>query len=195
MRAYQGLLEEIKTRLEAIEAGLNDELNLPPALRREFLYLQLRFLCECIALGCLIVHGDIGTAPVDKLRKAWSPKRIMDDLERLHSDFYPVPVTIARMGPNRLHITPGEPPFAKADLLSLHAKCGDILHRGTVKKMAPLDRAASETDTQKILAWASSMSLLLNAHGISLFGGQRLLCLLRAVDKQGHAQVSLASEI
>jgi hypothetical protein len=51
---YTGLMREIRTRLLIIESALNRKTGLPPVFVQEFCYLQLRMVCELIALGCLI---------------------------------------------------------------------------------------------------------------------------------------------
>jgi|SRR5882724_2304781 len=69
------------------------------ASKSEFCYLQLRMLCELIAVGCLVVHGDVeGTKG---LCKVWAADKVMKRLEKLHPDFYPHPMvfTFPKPGP------------------------------------------------------------------------------------------------
>jgi len=56
---YANLMEEIKVRLDCINAAMQGRLMLPSPIVREFCYLQIRFLCELVALSCLIAHGDM----------------------------------------------------------------------------------------------------------------------------------------
>src|SRR6266850_2561007 len=89
MKLYVAILEETKVRIDCINTALNGRTTLPERSAVEFCYLQLRMLCELIAVGCLVVHGDIeGTKG---LRKAWAADEIMKRLEKLHPDFYPHP--------------------------------------------------------------------------------------------------------
>ncbi len=67
MSLYANLMEEAKIRIDALNMGLNGSVVVPGQIIREFYFLQLRMLCELIALGCLVTHGDI-TKPV-KLEK------------------------------------------------------------------------------------------------------------------------------
>ena len=85
-------MEEVKLRFSSVDAALNGGTSLPPLHVREF-FLQLRLLCESIALGCLVAHGEITTTRLtSKLRKEWAADRIINQLEQLHPDFYPHPV-------------------------------------------------------------------------------------------------------
>jgi len=64
----------------------------PSVIVREFCYLQLRMLCELIALACLVAHGDITAAQPNKLRKAYEADKILAQLATLHQHFYPQPI-------------------------------------------------------------------------------------------------------
>ncbi len=59
LKLYLALMEEARVRLDAINHAFQNDAGLPPRMVRETCYLQLRFLCEIIALGCLVAHGDI----------------------------------------------------------------------------------------------------------------------------------------
>src|SRR5215211_5690148 len=91
LQVYAGFLEEVKIQIASIEAALRGGTPFPGPIVREFCYLQLRMLCELIALGCLVAHGDIRAAQSKDLQKEWSAYRIMDALEKLHPGFYPRP--------------------------------------------------------------------------------------------------------
>ncbi len=56
---YANLMSEVKVRMASIETICNNQNGLPGPLVREFCFLQLRMICELIALGCLTAHGDI----------------------------------------------------------------------------------------------------------------------------------------
>lgn len=86
---YAALMEEARTRLETLRRAVDGDLGLPPFAVHDFGYLQLRLLCEIIALGCLVAHGDIAAAR--PLRKAYEADRIVRQLGKLHPGFYPVP--------------------------------------------------------------------------------------------------------
>ncbi|MGE3580605.1 MAG: hypothetical protein AB7J28_04280, partial [Hyphomonadaceae bacterium] len=60
LNVYASLMEEIKYRHRALNlAAANKIEGLGPLLCEEFCYLQLRMICELLALGCLVAHDDI----------------------------------------------------------------------------------------------------------------------------------------
>src|SRR5215207_6975630 len=70
IQLYADLLGEAKIRIGIINHFITGKAELPGPLIRESAFLQLRMLCELIALGCLVAHGDITRRT--KLRKEWS---------------------------------------------------------------------------------------------------------------------------
>ena len=89
--AYSGLMEEAKYRLQAMDAALIGITKLPRGAVVEFGFLQLRLLCELIAVGCLTAHGDLATG---ELRKAYEADKIIKRLQRLRPKFYPLGATL-----------------------------------------------------------------------------------------------------
>jgi hypothetical protein len=70
-------------------------MGLPAAIVREVRFLQLRMLCELIALACLMAHGDIPAVQASKkLSKEYSADKIIGQLDALHPNFYPYPVLV-----------------------------------------------------------------------------------------------------
>jgi hypothetical protein len=190
MDLYSGLLEEMKVRIDAVEFAISGLLRLHPVIIREFSYLQLRMICELIALGCLTAHGDI--AATKTLRKAWSADEIFKALERLHPDFYPHPVEqISKPGWHELR--PIQSGFlTKKELLSLNGQCGDILHRGSLRKLLAGPISASQ-DHPDVSVWIRKIKLLLRSHRIGLIGGQsHFVCAMSASLAGGKAQVAFA---
>jgi hypothetical protein len=68
--SYCGLMEELKARHAVVSKVLIDaresQFVLTPYVLGELCFLQLRMMCELIALGCLLVHGDVpGREPTE----------------------------------------------------------------------------------------------------------------------------------
>ena len=60
-------------------------------VQREFCFLQLRLLCELVALSCLVAHGTYPLCkPTRAEKKAYSADEIMKKLEELRPHFYPL---------------------------------------------------------------------------------------------------------
>ena len=51
-RLYCELMKEVKLRFDALNAAYNNQAGMHPGMAREHCCLQLRFLCEIIAIGC-----------------------------------------------------------------------------------------------------------------------------------------------
>jgi hypothetical protein len=169
---YIALMEELKGRHTIVRDILNDAIEgkfvLPPTILGELCYLQLRMICELIALGCLLVHGDIKETRSGKLPKKWHAGEIIERLAALHPPFYPRPTdqlldeTGAVIG--TVPIT--KEYLTKEKLLKLYAECGAALHRGTLKDILSPDPRL--LDMGKVTDWMADIAHLLNHHQIPL---------------------------
>jgi len=93
--------------------------------------LQLRMVCELIALACLAVHGDSPGTRSATMRNAHEADRILRVLETLNPRFYPEPGLSVPHPKGSAFIVSSDEHMTKADLLKLYWKCGEELHRGT----------------------------------------------------------------
>jgi hypothetical protein len=146
LNAYTGLMEEAKYRLLATDIALGGATGLPDGAIREYCFLQLRMLCELIALGCLTAHGDLATG---KLKGNYEADRIIRGLQPLHRHFYPIAATLTEEPRSiRLH----EDGFlTKEELQKLYRRCHDVLHRGSFK--AQPSKGYSDADIEEIRTW------------------------------------------
>jgi hypothetical protein len=192
---YAALMEEAKIRIGVIDTCINNKLGVHGAIAQELCFLQLRMLCELIALGCLVAHGDIKETRQGKLTKEWSVEIIFKELENLHKDFYPEAVKPGFQLPIGTHIEQMATGFlTKAELLKLHRRTGDKLHRGNLKKlMKPRSRDKIQADWTDVVSWANKIQLLLRSHVIALFGGQLVICSFGP--KDGRVEVGLAERV
>jgi hypothetical protein len=158
---YASLMEEAKGRIEAIDHTLQHKTGLTDQLEREFCTLQIRMLCELIALGCLVAHGDIQTR---KLSKTHHAQHIIAGLERLHPQFYPRPVRQTNLGVEE--IAGGY--LTKEELVKLIGACGDTLHRGSAKNL--LQPRTLPRDA--VVAWTQKIRTLLDIHWFTLSDGR-----------------------
>lgn len=105
---YARLMEEIKRSHSVIEQILSQKTPMPQMAAFEFCYLQLRKICEVFALGCLAAHGDIPEVRSRLLQRTYSADKIMKQLTRIHSRFYPVPSkqTVDQITQRPIKVTP-----------------------------------------------------------------------------------------
>lgn len=136
LETYCSLMIEAKARALSINSLANDQRGIPSPLVREYGFLQIRMLCETIALGCLVAHGDLVKKSPKKLAEAYKPGEIISALDLLHDDFFPIPVHPQKT-PTGWHMAEhiGGPYLTKSEISKLWARCGDILHRGDLKKV------------------------------------------------------------
>src|SRR5689334_9351620 len=102
LHLYALLMERLKLRMAAISWLLRNEHPWPPAITQDSCYLQLRFVCETVAIACLVAHGNALTSR--KLSKEYQADRILNALERLHPRFFPTPHIERLIGPGRYRI-------------------------------------------------------------------------------------------
>ena len=192
MNLYRGIMEEAKIRIAAIDAGTSLQLNLPPPIVREHCFLQLRLICELIALGCMVAHGDIKATREPKLQKQWAADKIMEELEKLHPSFYPVAVKQIRTDVGFELDVLHPHPCDKSELLKIYYECGDVLHRGSVKKLLSQTRQPTVIYYPRITALAQKIVNLLNIHTLTTVGNLMFVCIWRAADQNGATQVAIA---
>jgi hypothetical protein len=180
---YAALMREARQRIDAVIFILDGGTRLPEAIIRELCYLQFRMLCETIAIGCLVAHGDIVEARIKNFEKEWAADKIMRVLETLKPDFYPQQVTLL---PNVINANTNPNALTKKELFKLYAQCGEFLHRGRVKKVMQLNPnpfAQPKIDSKDILFWNQKIDDLLGCHimtlGLTETKASILLCVLR----------------
>jgi|SRR5579871_2222646 len=159
---YGAILGEIKLRIEAIQHVAGGKAGLHGEFAREFCFLQLRMLCELIALACLVAHKDI--ANIQELRKQWSAGTMIKKMDELHADFYPRPLKATVAGDTaHIDFADDAKALSKADLLALNGKAGDELHRGALVDL--LSPPAPIYNFDDIMAWVDKIVRLLAFHG------------------------------
>ena len=189
---YAGLMEEVKLRISAIEAAANGDTRLHSAFNGEFCFLQLRMICEVIALACLTAHGDAPVLQTNRVQKAYAADRIMTMLNRcitLLPQSNPPDRPASADGGHIHRIEDALPGFLDKPDLLVYRKCGDALHRGTIQRLSPL-KAKDHDDFAEIVRWGQRVIDLLGAHIIIFRDGERIIhCQLNS--KSGKVRISL----
>jgi len=168
---YCFLMEDIRRRTEMIQHLVANPLPqfFDGQAFFEFCLLNLRMVCEQIALGCLVAHGDIRT---QKMYQTWEPDKIIKGLARLRPTFYPRPVA-EWADVVALRLRPTQPPspdyLTKEKLLKLYGFCGSNLHQGSMEKLLS-QRTTTIEATTIIVDWHNRILALLNHHRMSLPG-------------------------
>lgn len=189
LEIYLVLMEEVKIRFSMINDAHQNHANLPVPMVREICYLQFRFICEIIALGCLVVHGDIPEAQA--LKKTYEPGKILKKLERLNPHFYPQPIEL-KTGDSGYELI-GRPDInhlTKHELPELWGRAGDVLHRSPMVKMFE-QMKPSDSDFSDIFEWSAKLSGLLNSHSITLVENKKFMRVSLLTTETGKAAASV----
>jgi hypothetical protein len=177
---YQLLMNEVKYRLKLVLQLIKHDAPYPEGIVKEFCFLQIRMVCELVGLGCLLAHGGIKGAQTLQLKKAYSPERIISELEKLHPNFFPeafIPIKEPDGGLAIAEVKPGY--LTKGELVKLHGLCGQVLHRGSIERF--LARAhAPLTSRKETIEWTEKLLKLLDHHIIFLSGMDKAIaCAVR----------------
>jgi hypothetical protein len=163
---YRKLMLEIKVRVSTINALLFDQRGIPSAHVREFLALQIRMICETIGLGCLVVHGDLVEKLPANFRKTYAPGEIFAALDNLHDDFFPVPIQPQKAATGwHMADYEGAAHIAKPEIRLVWSRCGDLLHRGSLKSLAAEGRPVQK-NFDDLTEWKQKIQNLLINHRI-----------------------------
>jgi hypothetical protein len=164
---YCNLMFEVRHRIDFLLRLQEEQYNLPQQPACELGYLQIRMICETIALACLAVHGEVPGARTAKIRGAHEADKILNSLGGLHPNFYPQPGTRSPHPNGGNVFTPTTAEYmTKPELVRLYWECGDWLHRGNFEDAKNFQWADFEpiaTATLKIIE-------LLRFHKISFLG-------------------------
>jgi hypothetical protein len=121
---YANLMEEVKVRFDCVNHAAQGHTGLPAPIVADFLYQQIRFLCELIALSCLVAHGDMAELQ-SRLGRSYSADEILDRMSHLRAHFYPVAVkqTLRQLSGQQRHydltgISPS--PLSRTELLKIY---------------------------------------------------------------------------
>jgi len=106
------------------------------------------------------------------LHRKYGADFILNALEQLHSNFFPVPVKATVTNGNVAFESQTEPAFDKASIIAVYHTCANVLHRGTLDKIGILK--TEDSDFQAIRDWPSKTRNLITSHLIRLEDGSTL---------------------
>jgi hypothetical protein len=164
MTFYCNLMQEIKIRDNSI--GELSRSLIPAQIVYESSYLQLRMICELIALACLVAHGDIPAVATKKMQKILEADQIIRRLSDIHPDFYPRPMQESAGDTHKLlDVTDGF--LTKENLIHLYTLAGGRLHRGPLKD-ARIKFNPNKVSLAQVQRWRNRIVKLLQHHWIKL---------------------------
>jgi hypothetical protein len=162
---YQAFMEEIKTRLGVIAEVVTVVKGDPQAprafLHAEFGFLQMRMICDLVALAVLAAHRPYGLT--DELLASWHARRALHDLSAINPLSFPRPAKVSRDETSVTVNIDDTDALKRKDLQDIYNKCGRMLHRGALKHILGQGK---EYDIGKLDGWARKIGALLGHHAL-----------------------------
>src|SRR4051794_23321534 len=189
-KLYIGLMYEIRTRIDTIQICINEQTGLNRPIEWEICFLQLRKICELIALSCLAAHGDIEKVHLQNLSKEYNAGKIITTMKKLHPQFFPLAAQEreARKGTKTLTAAPSGH-LTKEELLKIYGKAGDALHSGNLRAL--VKGRIIKLNFDDINGWTNQIIDLLRLHIILHRGGKRgFICVLKNTAYNDDVSVS-----
>jgi hypothetical protein len=119
-------------------------------------------ICELIAIGCLVIHGDLSSKKADLL-KSYKADWMLNTLEKLHPRFFPIALEHEDTPgdvPGWVHKTTGF--LTKKELVTLYNQhAGEKLHRGSARNVLKADKPLQ---FEELRGWSTKIVGLLNRH-------------------------------
>ena len=174
---YAALMEEVKERRDAASKTLarahNDD---PPYsyLDIEFCYLQVRRICEALALAVLVAHNDLDGFRSKDLMKEYKADALFSDLTKLNSTAFP---RCARFAPDQepgmfVATIANEGLLTKEGLAKIYHTCADGLHAGSLRRM--LNHGPKRYNVSDVVSWLNQIVRLLDVHVVVLPDGRMM---------------------
>jgi len=186
MEIYRAFMLEIKIRTDAIDRYLARIEELEGAsdtfIDAESCILQLRYICELIALSSLTAHHVEGVS--SRLMKSWNAEKIFSLLKTTNPNCFPRAVTQPEGKGNSLKLR--KDVMNAEELTRLYSKCGESLHRGPLKHMKQGKRRAYSPED--IVEWVNRIKGLLNMHVVMLLD-RGVFWLVRMRNEEGSVDV------
>jgi len=168
-KLYLHCMVKAKERLHVVVELL--ALPIAPLFKQELCYLQLRYLCELIAIACLAAQGDYQTQR--SFTESYRPPDIFRSLSDLYPDFFPVPaerIITPNGGSRSHHVQLSHKPdaYAEAEVTSLWRSAGGHLHRASVNKYLQTTFTNKPPELDEIARHLNGLAQLLNSHLIPI---------------------------
>ena len=192
---YCQCMEEIKRRTLVVTRLLSGELSAGYRMTNiETVYLQLRKTLELIALASLVANVDEYSRQQKKFAQHWHAARILDDIQAVNPNFYPVPgvqVIDEATGKVKCVDSLKKPYLTRDDFVTLYEMCGGILHAENPYGQ-PRDIAAYDA---QMGMWLDKTVALLNHHQVQLLDSELQLWVLMHAEHDGRVHGFIMQKI
>src|SRR5947207_11651004 len=131
IRMYINCMEEVRDRVSlAKSVGEHKITTGREVFDVELVFLQLRKVLELIAFASLTANKEKYSAAHEKFATHWRAKAMLQELEKINPDFYPMPIERPELQPDGVNHCPAilNGFLTKEDFALLYDKTGDTLH-------------------------------------------------------------------
>jgi hypothetical protein len=186
---------KLKKRTHAITTILNKKYTTAfPATNIEFSCLQIRKILELIALASIAANKTEYAEQYQKFSSHWNAKRILEDIEKINPQFYPVPgkQIIDHNTGKVLKIELIESGFlTKEEFPYVYDKCSEIIHSSN-----PYGASVNLDEFDNLIPeWNAKIIKLLNHHQIQLIDSDLQLWVLMNSKDTGKVHTFIFQEV
>ena len=169
---YIALMQQIVVRQDAIRDSAAEALGNPAHdsnwKNAEFCYLQIRRVCEYVAIGVLVAHGENEEFLTSTLVKEWNAGKLFGKLTSLNPNAFPMPVVteLNPEGDGKHRVVPQRPALDAKELAKIYNACGDRLHSASLRRI--LNGRLPEYNFDDVRDWTNGLTKTLGNHLILL---------------------------
>lgn len=194
IKLYIRIMQNIKERMAYVNSihSSAESMRMVSVFMVETICLQLRLTIEEIAVACIIANADDMPKVVSKLKKAYKPKRILERLESINPEYYPIPMVENVEGSHgRFRDTYDRPEgdwLTREEAIEVHGTLNDSLHQ-TLKKFIdhPINIRESYEFTTEI---STKIINLLSHHQISVIDENKMYRVLMQSSDDGEIHLA-----
>jgi hypothetical protein len=169
---YLRCMEEVRDRLKLVKSVTSRQLTTGREFADvELVFVQLRKILELIAFASLTANKEKYSAAHARFATHWNAKRMLADLEKVNSDFYPMPLGKPQLQADGIkHFPEVSGKFlTKDEFILLYDRCGEILHA----RNPFTDKPPTIDVLYPVTQWVSLIHTLLDIHLMHLVGGNK----------------------
>lgn len=165
---YADLMAELSTRLQAAiefsHAAIAKVDDPKGFIQIESGYLQVRKVCEVLAVAVLIAHNEWAETRSNKFMKQWSADLLFGELEKLNPEAFPRALRHDLVS-NKPLVIEMDGFMTLADLKEIYGILGDRLHTGALRTLIKKKRNYSINEFND---WLHKIYNLLQRHIVML---------------------------
>lgn len=189
---YCGFLDDIRVRLDLVKSVCKGSVSAgTESFNYEIVAVNIRKILEMIAFGSLTANKSAYENVYAGIEKKRSAKMLLNELEKIHPDFYPKPLlqpTITDGVPRHLHFDLQTAGFLTRDeFIELYDLCSKVIHFRN-----PFAAVVVVNFRIAVLEWVARIETLLAFHLFRLAGLPQIWLgeLLAPGDGKSHVYIA-----